>query len=55
MLFCSGKGIAAVTKTMGTNSAHFKINQINQIRRFAKAPHHQSSGAPNIMNNIKQR
>jgi len=32
-----------------------QLNQSNQIRRFAKAPHHQSSGAPNIMTSNRDK
>ena len=39
---------------IGRNVAY--KNQIkNQIRRFAKAPHHQSSRAPNIMTSNKDK
>ena len=37
------------------NSVFFIKSNQNQISRFAKAPHHQSSGAPNIMTSNRDK
>jgi len=41
--------------TMANGSNHLIQSKSNQIRRFAKAPHHQSSGTPNIMTSNRDK